>query len=60
MPTKIEGLKLYSLLETAKELEVSYQTVLNYVKEGKINAQRVGKPILFTEKDIKAFKKAKK
>lgn len=60
MPTKIEGLKLYSLLETAKELEVSYQTVLNYVKEGKIKYQRVGKPILFTEKDIKAFKKAKK
>lgn len=57
MPTIIEGIKFYRIPEVAQALQVTPQTVRTYIKLGKLKAQRIGQPILVTEKNIKAFLK---
>jgi len=52
---EIEGIKLYTVTETADTLGITPQTVRAYVKQGKLKGQRVGRPILITESSIKAF-----
>jgi len=55
MPTIIEGIKFYRIPEVAEALQVTPQTVRAYIKQGKIKSQRIGRPILITEKNLKEF-----
>ena len=58
MGTIIEGIKFYTIQETAKALQVTPQTVRAWIKQGKIKSQRIGRPILITENNLKEFLKA--
>jgi len=49
----VEGIKVYTLNETASLLGVHYQTVRSYIKDGRLKGQQIGRPILITEKSIK-------
>ena len=55
MGTIIEGIKFYTIAETAKALQVTPQTIRSYIKQGRLKAQRIGKPILVTENNLKEF-----
>ena len=57
MSTTIEGIKFYTIPETAKALRVTPQTVRAYIKQGKLRSQRIGRPILITENNLKEFLK---
>jgi len=59
MSTIIEGIKFYTISETAKALRVTPQTIRAWIKQGKINSQRIGRPILITENNLKEFLQAK-
>ena len=58
MSTTIEGIKFYTIPETAKALRVTPQTVRAYIKQGKLRSQRIGSPILITENNLREFLKA--
>lgn len=58
MATIIEGIKFYTIQETAEVLNVTPQTVRAYIKQGKLKGQRIGRPILITENNLKEFLKA--
>ena len=58
MGTIIEGIKFYTIQETAKALQVTPQTIRAWIKQGKIKSQRIGRPILITENNLKEFLKA--
>ncbi len=51
----IAGVKVYTVPEVAKAMGVVPQTVRDYIKSGRLQARRVGKRFLITEKDIKRF-----
>ncbi len=53
--TEIQGIRFYSVKDTAKELNVSIATVRNYLRQGKLQGRRVGRPILITEGNIREF-----
>ena len=55
MRTIIEGIKFYTIPETAKVLRVTPQTIRAYIKQGRIKSQRIGRPILITENNLKEF-----
>jgi excisionase family DNA binding protein len=55
MATVIEGIKFYTIQETASALRITPQTVRAYIKQGKIKSQRIGRPILITESNLKEF-----
>ena len=55
MATEIEGIKFYTIPETAKALQVTPQTIRSYIKKGRIKSQRIGRPILITENNLKEF-----
>ena len=55
MPTIIEGIKFYTIPETAQALRVTPQTIRAWIKQGKIQSQRIGRPILITETNLKEF-----
>jgi excisionase family DNA binding protein len=55
MSTIIEGIKFYTIPETAKALNVTPQTIRAYIKQGRIKSQRIGRPILITENNLKDF-----
>lgn len=55
MGTIIEGIKFYTITETAQALKVTPQTIRAYIKQGKIKSQRIGRPILITENNLKEF-----
>lgn len=58
MATEIEGIKFYTIPETAEALNVTPQTVRAYIKQGKLKGQRIGRPILITENNLKEFLQA--
>ena len=58
MGTVIEGIKFYTIPETAQALNVTPQTVRAYIKQGKLKGVRVGRPILITENNLRTFLKA--
>jgi excisionase family DNA binding protein len=58
MPTEIEGIKFYTIPETAKALRVTPQTIRAWIKQGKIKSQRIGRPILITESNLREFLQA--
>ena len=55
MAAVIEGIKFYTIQETAEALRVTPQTVRAYIKRGKLKGQRIGRPILITENNLKEF-----
>jgi excisionase family DNA binding protein len=55
MATEIEGIKFYTIPETAEALKVTPQTIRSYIKKGRMKAQRIGRPILITEGNLKEF-----
>lgn len=55
MPTQIENIKFYTVQEIASILQVTPQTVRTYIKQDKIRAQRIGRPLLITESSLKDF-----
>ena len=55
MGTIIEGIRFYTIPETAKALQVTPQTIRAYIKQGRIKSQRIGRPILITENNLKDF-----
>lgn len=57
MPTVIEGIKFYRIPEVAEALQVTPQTIRAWIKGGKLKSQRIGRPILITERNIKEFLK---
>ena len=57
MATVIEGIKFYTIPETAQALRVTPQTIRSWIKQGKLKSQRIGRPILITERNLKEFLK---
>ena len=55
MPTLIEGIKFYTIQETAAALRVTPQTIRAWIKTGRLQSQRIGRPILITENNLKEF-----
>jgi excisionase family DNA binding protein len=53
MATTIEGIKFYTIPETA--LQVTPQTIRAWIKQGRIKSQRIGRPILITESNLREF-----
>jgi excisionase family DNA binding protein len=58
MATVIEGIKFYTISETAQALRVTPQTIRAWIKQGKLKGQRIGRPILITENNLKEFLQA--
>lgn len=58
MATVIEGIKFYTIPETAQALRVTPQTIRAWIKQGKLKGQRIGRPILITENNLKDFLQA--
>jgi len=58
MATEIEGIKFYTIPDTAEALNVTPQTVRAYIKKGKLKSIRIGRPILITENNLKEFLQA--
>lgn len=52
---RIANIDFLTVQETAKALGVTPQTVRAYIKQGRIKGNRIGKPILIMEKDLKNF-----
>ena len=57
MATVIEGIKFYTIPETAQALRVTPQTIRAWIKQGKLKGQRIGRPILITENNLKELLK---
>lgn len=57
MPTKITDVVFYTVEEVAAELEVSPQTVRNYIKQGKLQGKRIGRPVLIPQHSLEDFVK---
>jgi excisionase family DNA binding protein len=55
---EIENIKFYNIQEIAKALGVTPQTIRAYIKQGKIKSQRIGRPILIKESNLKEFLQA--
>jgi hypothetical protein len=53
----IEGIKFYTIPETAEASQVTPQTIRAYIKKGRIKSQRIARPILITENNLKEFLK---
>ncbi len=60
MATVIENIKFYTIPETAQALKVTPQAVRAWIKQGRIKSQRIGRPILITENNLKEFLQATK
>jgi excisionase family DNA binding protein len=60
MSTIIEGIKFYTIPETAEALNVTPQTIRAWIKQGRFKSQRIGRPILITENNLKEFLKESK
>ena len=58
MATVIEGIKFYTIPDTAQALRVTPQTIRAWIKQGKLKGQRIGRPILITENNLKEFLQA--
>ena len=54
---RIANIDFLTVQETAKALGVTPQTVRAYIKQGRIKSQRIGRPILITENNLKEFLK---
>ena len=48
----INRVKFYTVQETAGILKVTPQTIRAYIKRNKLKAQRIGRPLLITDKNL--------
>jgi len=55
MPFFVENVKFYTVAEIAQAMRVTPQTVRAYIKSGRIQAQRIGRPLVITEQALKEF-----
>ena len=55
MPVEINRTKFLSVLETSRKLEVTPQTVRNYLRKGELDSIRVGRSLLIPEKKVHAL-----
>ena len=53
--TEIQGITFYTVQEVALMLSITPQTVRSYIKEGKLQGKRIGRPILITRESLSAF-----
>jgi len=51
----MENLKLYTIKEVAKILDISTRTVSSYIKDGKIKAMKIGGKWKIKESDLKEY-----
>lgn len=51
----IQNIKFYTVDEVAAMLQITPFTVRIYIKQGKIRAQRIGRPFLIPEQAINEF-----
>ena len=58
MPKVIEDIKFYTVREIAELLQVTAQTVRSYIRQGRLEATRIGRPLLITENNLKDFLQA--
>lgn len=47
--------RAYDVQETAEKLNVTAQTIRNYVRCGRLKAQRVGRSLYISEKTLKEY-----
>jgi len=52
---EIEGIKFYTVLELAKKLHITSDTVRKYIKENRIKATKVGLSFLISHKELMRF-----
>jgi len=50
---ELNGLKAYTIAETADILNISAHTVRTYIKDDKLQGQRIGRTIIIPEESIK-------
>jgi excisionase family DNA binding protein len=55
MPVEIKGEKFFNVQEVAAELRCTAQTVRKYIKLGELNAKRIGRPLLISEKNFNQY-----
>ncbi len=55
----IEGVRFLRIPEVAKILNLSPQSVRNYIKTGQLKGYRIGLPIFITEKSLHEFIKSR-
>lgn len=56
----MENNSFYTVEQVAELLQVHWQTVLNYIKNGKLKALRLGKGYRITKEDLDKFIKSNK
>lgn len=52
MPVEINRKRFLSVQEASQELDLSYTTVLGYVRKGKLTGLRVGRSLLIAEAEV--------
>ena len=52
MPVEINRKRFLSVQETSRELDLSYSTVLNYLRKGKLRGLQVGRSVLIAEAEV--------
>ena len=59
-PLEIGGVKLYTVKDIAKAMEVEEQTVRRYIKRGFLQSKKIGRSIFVTEAQLREFIDANK
>ena len=59
-PLEIGGVKLYTVKDIAKAMEVEEQTVRRYIKRGYLQSRKIGRNIFITEQQLRDFVEANK
>lgn len=47
--------KIYTVKEVSEILKVHFQTILGYIKDGKLKAMKIGKGYRISQKDLDKF-----
>ena len=59
-PLEIGGLKLYTIKDIATAMDVTDRTVRRYIKDGHLQAKKIGRSIFITEEALRKFINANK
>ncbi len=54
-PLEIGGVKLYTTKDIAKAMDVTDRTVRRYIRDGHLQAKKVGRNIFITEEALREF-----
>jgi excisionase family DNA binding protein len=57
MATIIEGIKFYTVKEVSETISVTAQSVRAWIRSGRLQAVRVGRPLLISERNLMDFLK---